>query len=174
MIGHMERLILKGDAAEKPSSQHHSPTKQSKIDRRRSDASTMSTHSHQRKGAIVAPSSESKSQKSLENKEKNLPVTEEKTEGNDDNDDETITEPNFKEMVEVQIENPFKDIIEDNNNPEGNMADDEVQIDENDDFVAELSRLSICGSPSRSRTTSNENQPAGRWYIEPSLSAALG
>ena len=60
------------------------------------------------------------------------------------------------------IENPFKNIIEENlisSKTEGDeiyVNEDEQLAIDNDDFFAGLSRLSVCGSPSRSRSSSNE------------------
>lgn len=170
MIGHMERLILKGDYPHKPPSLHHSPTKHPKlIDRRRSDVSTVSTHVHQKKPLSAEKNGNNK--KTLDNTSISQEIIEGKGKKEDANgsnnsssshaDNELTKESkhNFKDAVEVQIDNPFKSIIEENI-PDENVVNEELQIDENDDFFAELSRLSICGSPTRTRTTSQDNLPA--------------
>lgn len=166
MIGHMERLILKGDVSDKPPNPLHSPKALSKIDRRRSDASTMSTTSHQRKASVSTTNScvipEFGSPDKKKEKDEQIVQIAEEEDVVDDDDNGTVNETNFKNTVDVAIENPFKHIIEDNIpeddlEDEGGEGEEELQIDE-DDYFAGLSRLSVCGSPSRSRSTSNENQ----------------
>jgi hypothetical protein len=162
MIGHMERLILKGenvsDKALKPLTSPKGKNKM--IDRRRSDVSISSSSTYKRNGGLTSAgtllptwqsspdkSSHSHGSGSFDEKGDNQP---------DLSCDSTDHEPNFKEIAEVEIENPFKNIIEENIPPPEDEGHNEQNDIDNDDFFAGLSRLSVCGSPSRSRTSSHE------------------
>mmetsp|Transcript_24437 Transcript_24437/g.41392 ORF Transcript_24437/g.41392 Transcript_24437/m.41392 type:complete len:503 (+) Transcript_24437:199-1707(+) len=178
MIGHMERLILKGENGPSTTNTHTSPIKGSKIDRRRSDASTFSSSTYRRKGTetvtlvnngFASEGGKNEESDTLTTLNQSIGGTNSlehedtlrSTKGSSDSADK---EPNFKTTPAIVIENPFKNIIEENIpvgevDKEGeNENGEELDVDD-DDYFAGLSRLSVCGSPCRSRSSSSEKHP---------------